>query len=109
MAASSVEARLCAYFKDDPEDERDPTEAMWLEGDSLAPYIVTPMRNCIRALECARFAWSPAPGARLAARLLQPLAWARPERQLRLRALLETFRQDGGRARGGLRRRHRLR
>lgn len=44
---------LAEYFKDDPVDERDPTEAMWMEGDSLAPFIVTPLRNCVRALECA--------------------------------------------------------
>lgn len=50
-----VRARLAAYFKDDPDDERDPTESLWLEGDSLAPYIVTPLVNCIRALECAAF------------------------------------------------------
>ena len=30
----------------------------WLEGDSLAPFVVTPMANVLRALECA----SAAPG-----------------------------------------------
>ena len=31
---------------------------MWLEGDSLAPFVVTPMANVLRALECAPCAGS---------------------------------------------------
>lgn len=29
---------------------------MWLEGDSLAPFVVTPLANVLRALECVRSA-----------------------------------------------------
>jgi len=28
-------------------------QGLWLEGDSLAPFVVTPMANVLRALECA--------------------------------------------------------
>jgi hypothetical protein len=28
-------------------------QGLWLEGDSLAPFVVTPLVNVLRALECA--------------------------------------------------------
>ena len=50
--AQEMRQRLSDYFLDEPEDDRDPISALWIEGDSLAPFIVTPMRNCMRAFEC---------------------------------------------------------
>lgn len=50
--AQEMRQRLSDFFLDEPEDDRDPMSALWIEGDSLAPFIVTPMRNCMRAFEC---------------------------------------------------------
>ena len=76
---STLASALCSYFRDSHEEaEADPlqvralqsgmlcselsnacfsdnpcSQGMWLEGDSLAPFVVTPMANVLRALELA--------------------------------------------------------
>jgi hypothetical protein len=40
--------------------DRLPVQGMWLEGDSLAPFVVTPLSNILRALECVARAHAPA-------------------------------------------------
>ena len=47
---ASLTARLCEYFEAEPEDE---LPGYWLPGDSLAPYVVTPMENVLCALQLA--------------------------------------------------------
>jgi SAM-dependent methyltransferase len=42
-------ARLCAFFAEEPEE----LPGYWLEGDSLAPFVVTPMENVLHALQLA--------------------------------------------------------
>ena len=48
--------RLRAHFRDTPPEadggEGGPLQGMWLEGDSLAPFVVTPLGHVLRALEC---------------------------------------------------------
>ena len=51
----TVEQRLAKHFPDVPLcDEGDPLAGVWLEGDSLAPYVVTPLENVLRGLSLAQ-------------------------------------------------------
>lgn len=51
----TLEQRLAQHFRDVPPcDEADPLAGVWLEGDSLAPYVVTPLENILRGLSLAQ-------------------------------------------------------
>jgi hypothetical protein len=51
---SSVKDRLCSFFTDSSADcESDPLSLLWLPGDSLAPFVVTPSSNVFAALSLA--------------------------------------------------------